>query len=147
MSQTFDMNFTGARELDKLLDALPSQIAKRVVRGALLKSAKPILVDAKNSVPVNTGRLKKSLTAAKAKKSDERPGDAKVLIGARVGGKYKGYHFHLVEFGTKNMRARPFLFPAVVKNTGQQRKILTREIAKRTHAEALKLATKFRTLK
>ena len=68
MSQTFDMNFTGARELDKLLDALPSQIAKRVVRGALLKSAKPILVDAKNSVPVNTGRLKKSLTAAKAKK-------------------------------------------------------------------------------
>ena len=141
----FDIKFTGAKNLDKLLDALPAQMSKRVVRGSLLKSAQPILRAAKRNVPVRTGDLKKSLAAVKGGKREERRGEVKVLIGARRSKRFRGFHAHLVEFGTAKTKAQPFLGPALIQNRQRQRRILVREIASRTHKEASKLAAKFRT--
>ena len=141
----FNIKLTGSKNLDRLLDALPDQMSKRVLRGSLLKSAKPIPRAAKRKVPVRTGDLKKSLAAVKAGRKEERKGEIKVLIGARRGKRFRGFHAHLVEFGTAKTKAQPFLGPALIQNRQRQRKILVREIALRTHKEASKLAAKFRT--
>ena len=64
-----------------------------------------------------TGNLRDSITVgAKLKKSQSRShtkaGAVEVFIGAAVGDRKKGYHAHLVEFGTSKMAAQPFLRPA-----------------------------------
>ena len=138
----------GMSPLNKLLDALPDVMAKRIDRGALLKSAKPIVAQAKSNVNVKTGNLRKSIGAKKAEKRIERRGDIKVVIGARrQGKKFKGYHAHLVELGTKFAKPHPFLEPALRTAGRRQHQILIREVAMRTHKEAKKLVAKFGTLR
>lgn len=142
-----DFKLTGFKELDRLFDKLPDQVSKRLVDKALLKSGKPIVQGAKSNVNVFTGNLKKSIGALKGKTKKFKVGNRTVLIGGRVGGRHKGYHAHLLEFGTKKSRRRPFLGPATRKFSNKQRKIMIRELAIGIHSEVNKLALKFRTRK
>jgi len=160
MNKQLDVNLTGGKNLDKLLDALPVQLERRIVGGALNASAKPIIKSAKGKIHKFTGNLAKSLGSVNVKTGEgAKASEVKVRIGARRGGKFKGFHAHLLEFGTKERIVKktgkrvgrgpkkPFLGPALREQANKQRKILTREIALRTHKEAKKLAAKYRTLK
>ena len=148
MTIKLKVKIKGMNPLNKLLDALPDAMAKRIVRGALQASAKPIVKQARINVRVKTGNLRDSIGAVKAEKRIERRGDIKVVIGARrFGKKYKGAHAHLVELGTKFALPRPFLEPALRTASRRQHQILIREVAMRTHKEAKKLVAKFGTLR
>ena len=154
---------TGSKQLDALFKALPDQMVKKVMRAALLKSGKPILVAAKKLVPVSKGKpakgrkhLKQALAVNPANRRDERRGEIKVLVGARRAKPYKGFHAFLVEHGTKDRRtkkgafrgrsrAQPFLGPAVKSQGRKQHQVLRRETAIRLVKLARKLVLKFGT--
>lgn len=70
--------------------------------------AKQIRDDAKASVNVVTGNLKRSIKARKSKFDD---GGWIVYCDYRI-----GPHAHLLEFGTEKMAAHPFLRPALDRN-------------------------------
>jgi len=74
---------------------------KEQIKQELIKGAFRVEALAKDNVPVDTGRLRGSITV--------NPSDIALLV-TRVGSdvKYAPY----VEFGTKVMEARPYLFPA-----------------------------------
>lgn len=66
---------------------------------------------AKMLAPVDTGRLRNSLT------HDARPGEEAVYIGTNV--EYAPY----VEYGTRRSRAQPYLEPAIQNHLGEYERI------------------------
>ena len=107
---TVGFEIEGLKELAKNADKLRRSFTTSTLRTALRGAAKPVLRRAKATVPVDSGRLKRSLgTRAKV----ERGGFGFADVEARRGGKYQGYHAHLVELGTSQQSAQPFLRPAI----------------------------------
>ncbi|MBT8449475.1 MAG: HK97 gp10 family phage protein, partial [Gammaproteobacteria bacterium] len=71
----------GIKELERMLNDLGSKkIEKKLVRSSLRKAAKVVLKEAKDTVPVRTGTLKKSLGIV-AKKG-ARNGSIILAVGA-----------------------------------------------------------------
>ena len=105
------MELTGADALQKALGELPKSLSKGVLRRALTKGAEPVLQAARENVPVDQGDLRDSLAIAtrlsKGQRQDSpRSKGAEIFIGPSWP---KGAHGHLVEFGTSNTPAQPFL--------------------------------------
>lgn len=95
------VTLTGYKELDEKMRRLPLVFSHKIIGSAIYKASKPIEDTAKSLIKDKTGNLKASVgrvrtPIAKANNIGE------VKVGPRVGGKYKGYHGHLVELGTKN---------------------------------------------
>lgn len=89
----------GIAEARKQFARLP-EVVRNQINEATDATRKAIVEGAKARVPVRTGELKRSIRST----MDKRRGKAKVSARAR--------HAHLVEFGTVNMPAKPFLQPA-----------------------------------
>ena len=109
-------NIKGLEELAKNRKALSKSFAGSTLRTALRNAGKPVLKRAQAKVPVATGDLKRSL-AVVAKV--DRAGVGTARVGARRGGRFRGYHVHLVELGTSKTRAQPFLRPALEEAESQ----------------------------
>ena len=74
---------------------------RRIFTAGFKKAAKPLVDLAKSLVPVGkTGNLRKSIGSKMVR------GDIAIIVGARTGGANKGYHGHLVEFGTSLRKDR-----------------------------------------
>ena len=101
----------GAEQLLASLRSFEPKLAKKVLRNAMREAARPILEEAKRLVPVDTGELRDSLVIRAAKRV--RKGSVGVVVQTERGF-FKGdtYYGAFVEFGTKNMAARPYLRPA-----------------------------------
>lgn len=116
----------GLAELQRALDELPMKLEKNLVRGAIRASAKPIADDAKKRVPVLqipdgrriAGALRKSI---RARGVNYRGG--MLTGGVTAGGSNKAakkgdtFYARFIEFGTAKMAARPFLRPAIARQT------------------------------
>lgn len=84
--------------LDQLLTSTDGPVAKMLLRDTIRIEA-----DAKRRTPVDTGRLRASITRAIEHDAQGLVG----IVGTNV--EYAPY----VELGTRRMRARPFLRPAL----------------------------------
>jgi len=93
MSET---NLKGFAELAKALNELPEKIERNIVRSALRKAAKVIEQEAKQNVPVRSGKLRDSIRVS-VRIKDGRP-----LATVTAGGREKGQAFYaqFVELGT-----------------------------------------------
>lgn len=128
MSSFKDRDFTfdikGAEELEKALQQLPYKFRKSIAKKAIRAGANVLLQKAREYVPVGpTGNLKKSLGLVARSRAQ---GDAVISVATRITKGFKGYHAHLLEFGTVKMPAQPFLrpaldssSPAVIKRVGE----------------------------
>jgi HK97 gp10 family phage protein len=122
------MAVEGMKELDAALAELPKATGKNVLRRVARKSIGIVVEAARPLVPVDNGKLKRSLSVStklsKRQSSLARrelaEGKASVTVYAGVGA-YP--HAHLVEFGTKErfhksgksvgrMKPQPFMRPA-----------------------------------
>lgn len=84
-------------QIDVLKDffaGLSTADQRKIFLTAFRKAAKPIIADAKASAPRKTGNLIRSIGTVGV------PNEAAILVGAKKGGGYKGWHGHLVENGT-----------------------------------------------
>jgi HK97 gp10 family phage protein len=97
----------GAKELQKLLKALPQRVAKRVTVNGLRAGGRVIANGMKQRVPVRTGDLRDSIIVSSAAKATR--GKSNVVVGFRTPTSRRA---HLVEFGTEHSAAEPFMRPA-----------------------------------
>jgi hypothetical protein len=80
--------------LEDFFQGLSTVDQRKIFISAYRKASKPIIAAAVAGAPSRSGRLKKSFGTI------EIPKDIAILVGAKKGGKYKGWHGHLVENGT-----------------------------------------------
>lgn len=111
-------------ELDKLLKNLGKvevKLQKRILTGAIKAGAKTVQDEAKAYVPYDSGDLKDSIKVKKMTNKEKRlQGIDKTDTAYMVGIDYKvAYYANIVEFGSKNMSADPFMTPAY-ELTGRQ---------------------------
>ena len=109
----FNISGTGDAELQKLLNALPGKVQKKIMRQALREAAKVVAVEARALAPVGAedgGTLRASIKVRAAKGKRGTIG-AEVVTGE---GFFQGKTFYgaFVELGTRRMKAKPFLRPA-----------------------------------
>lgn len=90
----------------EFLDALPEQIEQALTAIGLTAESY-----AKQECPVDTGRLRNSITNA------VRTGEKAVYIGSNV--EYAAY----VELGTSLMKARPYLKPAATEHNAEYKSL------------------------
>ena len=111
MTQQQTATIDGIKELRKAFKELSDSAQRGVLRTALRQAAKPVVKEARRRVPVDTGLTKKAIGTKVWLKKDSV---ATVMIGLRRGMK-GSRHFlvGLLELGTRNMPARPFLRPAL----------------------------------
>lgn len=104
-----EIKVTGLSELQKLLDDLPANIEKNVVRGGIRTAAMVIQDEAKRLCPMGGSNLPKG----------ESPGDLRDSIRIKMklrkgwvmakinAGSNKAYYAHMVEFGTAQHFIKP----------------------------------------
>jgi HK97 gp10 family phage protein len=137
----FTVSLTGAKEIDALLKALPRELTHQVLSSAHLAAAKPLVDREKLLAPEGpTGNLVDSIGAVKIPfKRAEVVGE--VIVGPRRRSPYRGFHGHMVEFGTRQrtnksganrgrMTARPFARPAFRQEQANVQKLIGVSVGK-----------------
>ena len=133
MADGVTVKLEGVDELKRALADATKQIRTKAVRGALRKAGQVISKEAKQAAPVisaptktrKPGTVKKAI-AVRNSKFARQAGDEGVFVGVRplrgarqkklgkAGAKNPNdpFYWRFIEFGTKKMKARPFLRPA-----------------------------------
>jgi HK97 gp10 family phage protein len=116
MTDSFSVKIEGLDKVRDRLKGLGPTISKKVLGKAVSSGARMVRDGAKALVPVDTGVLRNSLYSARIRELSS-PEQVTYFVGSRKGKRYKvkdsdGWYFHLVEFGTVKMPAKPFLRPA-----------------------------------
>jgi len=106
------------KQMEEMGDAATEVLDKASKAGADI-----VLFEAKQRVPVDTGRLKESLIL---KKSKLKKAHIKSQYYVTKKGRVK--YFAPVELGTSKMKAQPFLRPAVDKNMRKVARTINEEI-------------------
>lgn len=91
-----------------MLKGLDNSLNKKIIEGTLRVSARPLVKRARDLAPVGpTGNLKKSIGIFVSRSSDRKANlKAGLWVGPRIRGKNKGYHAHMIEFGTEERRPK-----------------------------------------
>lgn len=152
MGQSFggidtEFKIGGFKELEKAFNQLPNAVSKRILRASIKRALKPIKADAKNRVPVRTGKLRDSIIiTTKLSKSQEadstlKTGFVRVMVGTEWP---EGAHGHLIEFGAADRMSQPFMRPAwdmgfhrSIQDIGDDLWKSLQRLAKRLHKQAL----------
>jgi HK97 gp10 family phage protein len=100
------VNVKGSDEIIKDLRRVQGE-AKDTVIQVLKEETGEVVKDARSRAPKDTGALARGIKRSVSKKKVE----AKISAGGTVRG-VDTYYAQFVEFGTKDMPARPFLYPA-----------------------------------
>lgn len=142
------MKIHGLAELDRALQQLPKDVAKKELRGALMAGALIVERGAEERAPVRaepgyiqrsfgpTGRgfLKRSVRRGVQKRSQ-----ASMTVAVGIGRAFWGM---FQEFGTRFMPARPWLRPAWDATKERAAKTIGEELGKRIEKNALLLGSK-----
>ena len=96
MANPSGITFQGIDELGQVLDGLPGKFGDQVVDKILRKAAGPMVREAKalSSNADVTGDTTKSIGIIANRRRNS------ITIGPRRGNGFKGYHAHLLEYGT-----------------------------------------------
>ncbi len=125
----------GLSALQEQLVELGAELGRKALAQAARKAFKPVLENAKQLAPRDTGALAESLRLAVVK---PKGGDTVIAVGIRVAA-VKGAsrdampparRWHFIELGTVKLAAHPFLRPALDANASRVLDDLKRELAK-----------------
>lgn len=136
------ISFTGVREIDRTLRNLPKELSHQILGAAHLAASKPLVEKEKLLAPEGpTGNLVDSIGAMKTSiKKANAVGE--VIVGPRKKGQYKGFHAHMVEYGTRQrqtkkganrgkMTPEPFAAPSFEQTKDQVEKNISVQIGKK----------------
>lgn len=107
----------GLKALDAALAELPKATAKNVLRRVGRKALAPMVEAARNSAPVKSGALRKSMKVTSRLSKRQASLHRKMFKSDKASvelfaGASNLPHAHLLEFGTSKMAPRPFMRPA-----------------------------------
>jgi len=131
---TLSFKIQGGKELDNALKELGKDLEKKVAKSAVRQGANVIAKEARLNAPVgNSGNLRRSIRVVARSR---RVGDAVVSVVTRSGKKWQSrgmnaWYAGLVEFGTKNRAATPFIRPALDSKSAEAVKAMSLMIQKR----------------
>ena len=137
------LKIEGEARLLKKLAALGSKTAaKRVLRRAASAAATPLKEAVKSRAPTETEALKKAI----GKEVRSKGFNVDARVGARAdyehAGRRPAKYDHLVEFGTEDAPAQPFLRPGYDATEDQMRRVYREKVAEGLAAEQRKLKGK-----
>jgi HK97 gp10 family phage protein len=138
MADEIKLSIGGIDELKRQLADLPEKLRRRGLLNALRRAARVIREAARAKAPVlampvkyRTPGLVRRKISVRTSKFARQAGDVGVFVGVRpaLGAKFRGgvqvrasargarspqdpFYWRFVEFGTRKMRARPYLTPA-----------------------------------
>lgn len=135
MASAVQIRLEGADHLIKELDKLETKLAKKIMLNACMAGGRVLRKKAKELLSRGTARvvngvyhgskpgappymytknLVKSLDIKGIRKSKTNGSESWAIVGHRKGpgAKYVGYHSWMLEYGTKKMKARPYIRPA-----------------------------------
>ena len=142
-------NFKSFDQLNKKLDVLNKKIERQAKRQTLSRAATPIVKEAKRTASNRFGHLKKSIQSKV--KTYKKGGQVIAIVGARkeyqvtddMGKKIRpAKYFHLIEYGTKKIKANPFLRNAFEKTKSISLRIYETEIKNTINKVVLNLKNK-----
>ena len=138
-----EVKITGNEEIDRVFRGLPKQLQDKILQDAHAQSLKITIDKAKLIAPEGpTGNLIDSLGIIKAR-GKGRSELGLVMGGPRRGGKNKGYHGHLVEYGHSTRKEhgkygqkarvdeKPFMEPAWEQTKDQVRESIAVNIGRK----------------
>ena len=139
------------KKLEKLLKEFESREVKKILRKSaapLRKAARTNVNDAEEPVKrysagkvvavYNPGNLRRSIKILTFRRSKfavfvgPQVGKASSKEYGRPGQPVDGFYAHMVEFGTINSRAKPYMRPAFAKTKGRIIQIATQQIRKKS---------------
>ena len=129
------VDIRGLKKVTKALEILPARVQKNILVAGVRAVASDFARSAKAVVIKDSGDLKKSIKVKKRRSRSKNY--TRFTIGIDKA-KYSVFYGHMVEFGTSNMPAQPFMRPAfergkhqaIQQMTVRMRKRLDKEIAK-----------------
>jgi HK97 gp10 family phage protein len=133
----------GFSELESTLRRLPVRLARRSLSSAVGAAATVVAAEARRRAPVDTGRLRSNIYRFKLR---GRQTDHSVAYGVSVRTKGKSgtaknaFYWRFVEFGTRFVRARPFLRPGFEASKGRAVAKMREQLAKRLVADVRALS-------
>ena len=108
---------TGIEDLNAKLGRIEKAFRGKVLGEGLVDAAEVVLERAQEVVAVDEGTLRDSLTIDEPETNNRGEGSIRVFASQRK----DGYHAHLIEFGTSQHRAQPFLRPSLTNTRRKQR--------------------------
>lgn len=148
----------GLKELSQALKALPENIARNVLRGAVNAGARLVREEARQKAPVMQeavpnhqppGTLKRSIVSTFVRELSNLQ-QVTYFVAVRQGKRYRhqgkagtlsqdAYYWRFVEFGTSKMSARPFMRSAFEAKKQEAVQAMAEYLAKRIPDEVAKL--------
>lgn len=122
----------GAKEMDRVLRALPRAVGRRAAVGSLRAGAKPIADEMELLAPRDQGELAESVVIRTAKD----PGQVTVQVGPAR----SAFQAVFQEFGTKNHPAQPFMRPAFDSKAAEALGIIGERLGKNLTRAAKRIA-------
>lgn len=121
MTDYIDVSFIGDKKLERKLKRMALATQRKIVRAGINKAMKQVKDRAKELVPVDTGKLRDSI---KQKRRTRRGiSRAMVVTGTReelgIGANERGFYPAVLEYGTRDRTARPYLRAALAEKSGQ----------------------------
>ena len=132
-----DFSITGGDELERALMKLPKKLGVSVAKTGVRAMATVIRKEAKRNVAakaVDTGDLNRSIdvVARQSKKRGEFIASVVTRSGKKYGAKGKNaWYASMIEFGTKNRPATPFMRPALDTKYKEAIKVMADKISAR----------------
>lgn len=129
-SKGLRIDFAGQKELLENMENLSEEIRNSAKTEAIMAAAEIVKEDASRRAPVDTGDLKDSIIVEIVKNNE-------LVTEAKVGPNRKAFYSMFVEYGTRNIQAKPYLRPAFDENEDKINEAITQKLQ-----EAIKKAVK-----
>ena len=118
----FRLEVQGFADLERKLQELPAKLSKKAARKGLRAGAKIVADRAKQLVPTDTGRLRRSIKVRAGQRSRKNI-SVLVLTGTReelgIPASARGYYPMAIEAGSSKTPAQPYMRPAVRSEQGR----------------------------
>ena len=127
------VHISGASQINSVLRRLPDRVQKQELQKSLRAGGNIIRDAAQALAPVDTGEGRDSI-----KVTAVRGNSAKMVrLVVNTG---KAFYLNFIEFGTRHMRARPFMRPAFDETAGQALQKIGHTLGKGVEKQAATLA-------
>lgn len=107
-----NVKILGLKDVEETLKTVSPVEARRIARRSVTAIAKQGRDKMRSRVAVHTKNLYKSIKSRRARGKPDRA-EAEIYVDKSGRPSGKGYHWHMIEFGTVKMSPQPFVVPTI----------------------------------